>query len=169
MIRLRIWLLIVVSITIALVIYKRLQPASRIAEVLYVQSAPTGRTFCVTNCTSTDLLFALVAVETQGAHGWSVYTNYVPAIGSADPFVSWNRQTVGSHGAWLVTVPAPVCESPWRLRVRVSRKPVGFTKLREWKRVCDEGIVGAHLFSWAEYRSFRSYGDVFEPVSDSSE
>lgn len=166
MTRLRIWLLIVVSVALTVAFYRFLRPDPRMADVLFVQSTPMGRTFCVTNRTSSDLLFSLAAVEIRDAHGWSAYTNFVPAIESTDPFVSWNRQTVGSHGVWLVTAPAPASVSPWRLRVRVARKAVGLAKLHEWKRVCDEGIVGAHLFSWAEYRSFRSYGEVFEIVSD---
>ena len=167
--RLRIWLLVVVASAAAVVIHERLQPASRIADVLYVQSTPIGRTLCVTNCTSGDLLFTLAAIEIWDAQGWSAYTNFVPAIGSADPFVSWNRQTVGSHGVWLVTVPSPVSELPWMVRVSVARKALGLAKVREWKRVCDPGIVGAHLFSWAEFRSFRSYGEVIETVSNTND
>lgn len=135
------------------------------AELRHIRSTPPGHKFCVTNCSSSSVLFTLRAIEVRDTQGWRVYTNFVPATGKTDPFVSWNRQPVEPHTAWYATVTAPPQELPWRLRVEVAQKAQGVAKLFAWRRVYR--IMGPQIrpFSVQQFRSFRSYGKPIEFVS----
>ena len=60
--RLRVWSLIAAALAIAVVICA-LRPEQRMAELRHIRSTPPGHKFCVTNCSSSSVLFTLRAIE----------------------------------------------------------------------------------------------------------
>ncbi len=165
--RFRVFILIAASITIAGAMWVLVSRSElRVAELRTIQSSSSGHTFCVTNCSARELLFTLRAIEVRDSRGWRVYTNFVPAIGTTDPFVSWNRQRAAPHAVWNTTVTAPSLNVPWRLRIEVAQQSEGVAKLRAWKKFCGMRGSPARFFSLHQYQSFRSYGTTYELVSD---
>ena len=161
----RIWLFLLAAMIVAGSAWFYVRPEPSVAELRLVQPTSSDRSFYLTNCSSSEVLFRLLTIETRAGDGWSVYTNIAPIAGRVDPFVSSTTQTVGPHSVWYATVTPPPTELPWRLRVEVSRKREGVAKLLAWKRVRDQGIAPIGPFSLGSFQSFRSYGKVSELVS----
>ena len=161
----RIWLFLLVAIIDAGSVLLYVRPEPSVAELRLVQSTSSDRIFYLTNCSSSEVLFRLLTIETRDGDGWSVYTNIAPIAGRIDPFVSSTMQPAGPHSVWYPTVTALPMDLPWRLRVEVSRKKEGVTRLLAWKRVRDQGIAPIGPFSLGSFQSFRSYGKVSELVS----
>ena len=163
--RLRVWLLIAAFMAIAGAIWVLSEPEQRVAEVSHIQLTSSGHRFCVTNCSASGVVFTLRAIEVRDSQGWTVYTNFVPAIGKTDPMVSWNSQPVEPHHAWYATVTAPPQDLPWRLRVGVAHRAEGVAKLLAWTRAYRMHPQIIRPFSIQQFRAFRSYGRPIEVVS----